>query len=93
MARGIGFILGFVGVVILIGWENGSGAGLPTLAVAAALLAAIFYAFGAPFARLKLGDAAPLTVATGSQVGAALFLLPALPFRITAIPRREAYVL
>jgi drug/metabolite transporter (DMT)-like permease len=79
LARSIGFILGFVGVVVLIGWENGSGASLPILAVAAALLAAIFYAFGAPFARLKLAGAAPLSVATGSQLGAALFLLPALP--------------
>jgi len=67
-------------VVILIGWENGSGASLPITAVAAALLAAVFYAFGAPYARLKLGDAAPLTIATGSQLGAALFLLPAVPF-------------
>ena len=80
LARGAGFILGFAGVVILIGWENGSGAALPITAVAAALLAAVFYAFGAPYARLKLGGAAPLTVATGSQLGAALFLLPATPF-------------
>ena len=80
LARGIGFIMGFSGVVILIGWENGSGAGLSYIAVAAALLAAVLYAFGAPYARLKLGVAAPLTVATGSQLGAALFLLPAVPF-------------
>lgn len=79
LARGAGFVMGFAGVLILIGWENGSGAGLLITAVAAALLASIFYAFGAPFARLKLGAAAPLTIATGSQLGAALFLLPALP--------------
>jgi drug/metabolite transporter (DMT)-like permease len=84
LARGVGFVLGFTGVVILIGWENGSGAGLPVTAVAAALLAAIFYAFGAPYARLKLGAAAPLTVAAGSQLGAALFLLPAVPFSTPA---------
>jgi len=70
--------------VILIGWENGSGTNLPFTAVAAALLAAIFYAFGAPFARLKLVAAAPLTVATGSQLGAALFLLPTVPFSAPA---------
>ncbi len=80
VARGIGFIMGFAGVVILIGWENGAGAGLSITAVLAALLAAVLYAFGAPYARLKLGGAAPLTVATGSQLGAALFLLPVVPF-------------
>jgi drug/metabolite transporter (DMT)-like permease len=80
LARGLGLILGFAGVVILIGWENKSGATLPLTAVTAALLAAIFYAFGAPYARLKLAGAAPLSVATGSQLSAALFLLPALPF-------------
>lgn len=80
LARGLGFILGFAGVIILIGWENESGAILPITAVTAALLAAIFYAFGAPYARLKLADTAPLSVATGSQLSAALFLFPALPF-------------
>lgn len=80
LARAAGFIMGFAGVVILIGWENGSGQGLPYAAVIAALLAAVFYAFGAPYARLKLGAATPLTTATGSQLGAALFLLPLIPF-------------
>ena len=80
LARGAGFIMGFSGVVILIGWENGTGANLSYVAMAAALLAGVLYAFGAPYARLKLGAAAPLTIATGSLLGAALFLLPALPF-------------
>jgi drug/metabolite transporter (DMT)-like permease len=82
-ARGAGFVLGFAGVVILLGWDNGSGE-LPLTAILAALSAALFYAFGAPYARLKLNAAAPLTVTTGSQLGAALFLLPAVPFSTPA---------
>jgi len=80
LTRGIGFIMGFSGVAVLLGWENGAGTELSYTAVIAALVASVFYAFGAPYARLRLGAAAPLTVATGSQLGAALFLLPALPF-------------
>ena len=92
LARVIGFLLGFAGVVILVGWENGVGAELPLAAVVAALTAALMYAVAAPYARLRLGAAAPLTTATGSQLGAALFLLPAVPF---ATPRQalSLYVL
>ena len=79
-ARITGFIMGFSGVVILIGWENSGETGVSLLAVIAALGASLFYAVGAPFARLKLGAAAPLTMTTGSQLGAALFLLPIVPF-------------
>ena len=78
--RIIGFIMGFSGVVVLIGWENSGETGLSFTAVIAALLASLFYAFGAPFARQKLGAATPLTVTTGSQLAAALFLLPVVPF-------------
>ncbi|MDX1417484.1 MAG: DMT family transporter [Candidatus Promineifilaceae bacterium] len=92
LARVIGFLLGFAGVVILVGWENGVGAELPLAAVVAALTAALMYAVAAPYARLRLGAAVPLTTATGSQLGAALFLLPAVPF---ATPRQalSLYVL
>jgi drug/metabolite transporter (DMT)-like permease len=78
--RGVGFVMGFVGVAVLIGWQDGTGMEMSPVPVLAALLASLLYAIGAPFARLKLGAVSPLTVTTGSLLGAALFLLPALPF-------------
>lgn len=80
--RGIGFVLGFVGVVVLVGWR----ALMPTpgfgMAVAAGLCAALMYAIAAPYIRHNLAGVSPLTVTTGSQLGAALWLLPALPFTV-----------
>ncbi|MDX1416622.1 MAG: DMT family transporter, partial [Candidatus Promineifilaceae bacterium] len=68
------------GVVFLVGWEREAGVDLPLLAVFAALTAALLYAIAAPYVRLKLGQAAPLSVATGSQLAAAVILLPVVPF-------------
>jgi drug/metabolite transporter (DMT)-like permease len=76
--RFIGFGLGFAGVVILIGWKS-LGAG-SWLAVAAGLVAALMYAIAAPYARQNLAGVPPLVTATVSQLGAAVFLLPATPF-------------
>jgi drug/metabolite transporter (DMT)-like permease len=76
--RLIGFALGFAGVVTLIGWKSlGSGS---WLAVAAGLVAALMYAIAAPYARQNLAGVPPLVTATVSQLGAAVFLLPATPF-------------
>ncbi|NEQ31399.1 MAG: DMT family transporter [Leptolyngbya sp. SIO4C5] len=78
--RLMGFILGFVGVVILVGWN--AIAATPTffLAVAAGLFASLLYAIAAPYAKQNLAGVPSLVVATGSQLGAACLLLPALPF-------------
>ncbi len=80
LSRIAGFLLGFAGVVLLIGWDSGGGSKLGFWAVGATLLAALLYAIGAPYSRQKLGNVAPLSVTTGSQIGAGLFLLPAIPF-------------
>ncbi|MCW5263118.1 DMT family transporter [Verminephrobacter eiseniae] len=78
--RWAGLALGFVGVVLLA-WRTPEGAGPKTgqadWAIAACLLATGCYGLAASFARRYLSGIAPLAIATGSQLGAALGL--ALP--------------
>ncbi|MDJ0707722.1 MAG: DMT family transporter [Leptolyngbyaceae cyanobacterium MO_188.B28] len=80
--RRLGFILGFTGVVILVGWK--AIATTPTFlaAVSAGLLAALMYAIAAPYIKQHLAGVPSLVVTTGSQLGAAFVLLPMLPFTV-----------
>ena len=76
-----GLLLGLAGVVLLV-WDTiGAGiAGVP-LAIAAALLAAVCYGFAVNYSKRRLAGVQPLVVAFGSQLSAAIVLLPlALPF-------------
>lgn len=77
-----GFVLGFMGVVILIGWKAIAPTPSFALAVLAALFAALMYAIAAPYIKQNLAGVPSLVVTTGSQIGAAVFLFPALPFTI-----------
>lgn len=83
VTRVIGLLLGFTGVMVLV-WDKvafkaeGSG-----LAVVTALTAALLYGIGANYANQRLRDAHPPVVAAGSQISAALVLLP---FALRAIP-------
>ena len=72
-----GLLLGFVGVLALV-WDtlDSGGAGVP-LAVAAALLATLFYGFAANYSKRHLAGVQPLVIAFGSQAFAAFVLLPA----------------
>ena len=89
-ARLLGFGLGFVGVVILLGWQtNLTATPAFLMSVVAGLFAAVMYAIGAPFIKRYLSGAPPLVVATGSQLSAALLLLPAVPF---TVPTQELTV-
>lgn len=78
--RSVGLGIGFFGVALLA-WRAPGGAGgkseLALLAVGACMGATMFYALAASYARRYLGGIPPLATATGSQLGAALFL--ALP--------------
>lgn len=78
-----GVLLGFVGVVVLVGLPRG-GEASPPLAVAAGLGAAVSYVFAAHFAKRRLSGLPPLVFVTGSQLGAAAVLLPLLAFFLPA---------
>ncbi|MBD2464465.1 DMT family transporter [Oscillatoria sp. FACHB-1407] len=87
LRRFIGFILGFIGVVILIGLKPIALTPTFLLAAGASLLAALCYAIAAPYAKQHLAGVPPLVTATMSQLSAAVFLLPAMPFTApTTIP-------
>ncbi|AVO42776.1 DMT family transporter [Simplicispira suum] len=82
--RSLGLALGFFGVALLA-WRAPGGAGgksdLAPWAVAACLGATTCYALAASYARRYLMNVPPLATATGSQLGAALFL--AIPMVMT----------
>ncbi|PRC94714.1 DMT family transporter [Solimicrobium silvestre] len=74
--RIFGFVLGVIGVAILVGigpahvnFETLSG-------IAASVIAAICYGYAAIYIRQVAVKAPPLAVAAGSQIAASLFLFP-----------------
>lgn len=76
--RMAGVLLGFFGVVVLVGLPQGAGTS-PLLPVMAGLAAAVSYVFGANFAKRHLSHIPAVVFVTGSQLGAAVVLLPLLP--------------
>jgi len=72
--RVAGLLLGFVGVLTLV-WGRLSFRG-DRLAIVAALLAALCYGIAAHYTKRRLSAAPPLVIATGSQIAAAVLLLP-----------------
>jgi drug/metabolite transporter (DMT)-like permease len=82
-----GFVLGFSGVLVLVGWKSFALTPSFLLAVAAGLSAALMYAIAAPYAKKNLSTLSPTESATMTLLCAALVLSPATPFtRPTAIP-------
>ncbi len=71
-----GLLLGFVGVAVLVWGKVSLAAGGDGLAVLAAMAAPIAYGIAANYTRQYLPQRSPLLVATGSQLGATLILLP-----------------
>jgi drug/metabolite transporter (DMT)-like permease len=92
-SRILGLVIGFAGVAWLAG-ENASfkpgGSGWATLACVAS---AVFYGYSANFTKRHLAGVAPLAVAAGSQLSAAIALaLPAVLMWPEAAPRGAAWV-
>lgn len=80
LSRVTGLVVGFLGVVTLVGLRETALTAEVWWAIAAGLGAALLYAIAAPYIRLTLSGVPSLVIATGSQLSAALFLLPLLPF-------------
>jgi drug/metabolite transporter (DMT)-like permease len=76
----LGLLVGFIGVVILVGWQSIALTSEFVMATAAGLLAALLYAVSAPYIKQKLAGVPSLAITTGSLLGATLLLLPVLPF-------------
>ncbi len=79
-SRTTGLLVGTVGVWLLVRDKVGASMGDTTLAVIAALGGAFLYGVGGNFTRRYASRVKPLAVAAGSQVGAALVLLPVAIF-------------
>jgi len=93
VARMIGFVLGFVGVVILVGWKTIATTQSFLTAVVAGLLAALMYAIAAPYIKQQLAGVSSLAITTGSLLSAAVLLLPAMPFTVpTTIPATSVFL-
>lgn len=94
LARTLGLAIGFAGVVGLA-WEKASfkpgGSGW---AIVACLAAALCYGFSANFTKKRLQGVAPMAVAAGSQLAAALLLaLPALWWWPATAPSAHAWLM
>ena len=81
-SRLFGFLLGFIGVVILVGWKTVVATPTFFVSVSAGLLAALMYAIAAPYIKTHLNGVSAVVVTTGSQLSAAVVLLPAVPFTV-----------
>ena len=82
ISRAMGLALGFSGVVVLVGWKTPSVTLSFVLSIGAGLLASLMYAIAGVYTKKKLSGISPLVIATGSQLYAAILLLPAMPFTI-----------
>ncbi|WP_042202493.1 DMT family transporter [Paenibacillus camerounensis] len=76
LSKSIGLIIGLAGVAVLVGWSPVPLTGTTLLSVLYSLGAALAYGFGGLYAARAGRGLAPLTLAAGQQLGAAVVLLP-----------------
>lgn len=95
-SRVAGLALGFLGVLWLAhdkaSLKPGEHGVSSALAIVACLCATLLYGWSANFTKRRLSGVAPLAVAAGSQLSAAIVLVvPALLFRPAAMPGAAAW--
>jgi drug/metabolite transporter (DMT)-like permease len=78
--KGIGLILGILGVVVLVGWSPLEPGLQTTLSVAAMLGATLCYGIAANLTKANLKGAPPLGSSVGSQFASSFALLFLMPF-------------
>ena len=72
----VGLLLGFAGVVMLVGWDPVPFNGAVLLAVGAILAASLSYAVGGVYVKRTFAGVSPLAMTIGQQGAAAAILLP-----------------
>jgi drug/metabolite transporter (DMT)-like permease len=82
LGRGLGILLGIVGVSLLAGSPELADDSATAFAIGAMLLASLSYGVAANYARAKFQGVEPLMVALVNQIAAAILLLPLLPFSL-----------
>lgn len=89
----IGLSIGFIGVVVLVSDELSVPAQGKAVAIAAAAFAPILYGISANYTTEKLTEVSALSIATFSQLGAAVCLAPLLFwFMPTQMPGLDAWM-
>ncbi|MEK5240225.1 DMT family transporter [Paenibacillus sp. FSL L8-0470] len=76
LSKSIGLVIGLLGVAVLVGWSPVPLSGKVLLSVFFSLGAALAYGFGGLYAARVGRGLAPLALAAGQQLGAAVVLLP-----------------
>jgi drug/metabolite transporter (DMT)-like permease len=91
-ARIAGLVIGFCGVVVLVGDKISFRPGGSGLAVVAGLVASVCYAIAASYTRRRLPGVAPLSIAAGSLSLGGVCLLPVAAFLLPAhVPSAKAW--
>lgn len=92
-ARAIGLVLGITGVAVLVWGKLNFAIGGSGLAIVAVLGAALTWSIGAPYTRLRLVKAHPLSISVGTIVIGALVMAPfAYATLPTAMPSLRAWL-
>jgi drug/metabolite transporter (DMT)-like permease len=93
VAAMIGLVIGFIGVIVLSFDKQPGGGEISLLPIMAAMGATLCYGFSSNYARQKLQHIHPLALACGSQISAALLLMPiSLWFWPQQMPGTESWV-
>lgn len=72
----VGLVIGFLGVVVMAFDDEANTSKVRWIPVLAGMGATLCYGIGANFTKQKLSHLPPLSIACGSQLGAAISLLP-----------------
>ncbi|MFE8702754.1 DMT family transporter [Cytobacillus sp. FJAT-54145] len=83
MKKWVGIVLGIFGVILLVGWSPIPLSKEVIMSVCFSIVAAFSYGVGGIYTKLTFKGVAPMTLAIGQQLGAALLLIP---FTVTQIP-------
>ena len=79
-----GMALGLTGVVVLVGWQPEPLDTATALAIAACLAAALCYGLAGVYTKRRMQGVSSNALACGSQLAAAILLVPVVPF--TSVP-------
>lgn len=90
LKKGIGLVLGLLGVIILSGWSPLEINSVTLLSIITVLVSACFYAVGGIYAKVRFQGISSLSVTVGNFAAAGLLLLPLAAFSVpTTLPSLE----
>ncbi len=89
----LGLVMGFLGVAVLAGWSPLVLTTGVLIAAVCSLLGAASYGLGSVYTKARAGGAPALGMATGSQLAAAVALMPLVPFTLPSAPPGRATII